>query len=367
MEAAIQEYRFQPQQTIVSGAGAVKQIPAHVEKLGRQRAFILTGKTLAAQTDLISNLEEALGDRFAGTFSGCVQHSLQSSVEAATEQASAAQADLLISFGGGSPIDTTKIVAFRLLGERPREDLPHFAVPTTLSAAEFTSGGGMTNADRIKEGIADRRMMPKSVFLDPEVTTATPRELWAATGIKALDHAIEALWSPRAHPVTDTLALEAIRRLHRNLPASLDPSDLEARLQCQIAAWMSIFGARNTGMRLSHPMGHQIGARWDIPHGVTSCIVLPIVMRFLAEETGRAQARIAEALGVSGAAEAAARAVESLIESLGVPTRISQFDAKREELPEVARAIFNELKVRGVRGAKVVEESQILGLLEEAW
>lgn len=367
MDRAVSEYRFQPQQTIVSGRGAVERIPAHLERLGKRRAFILTGKTLATKTDLVKKLEELLGERHAGTFSGCVQHSLQSSVEAATDAASRAEADLIVAFGGGSPIDTAKIVAFRLLGERPREELPQFSVPTTLSAAEFTSGGGMTNKDRVKEGVADRRMMPTMVFLDPEVTVATPRELWAATGMKALDHAIEALWSPRAHPVTDTLALEAIRRLHRHLPSSLDANNLEARHECQIAAWMSIFGARNTGMRLSHPMGHQIGARWDVPHGVTSCIVLPSVMRFLAGETGRAQSRIAEAMGVSGGPEAAARAVEALIESLDVPTRISQFDARREELPEVAAAIANELKTRGVRGGAPVKESQILGILEEVW
>ena len=123
--------------------------------------------------------------------------------------------------------------------------------------------------------------------------------------VTEVDHACEALWCRNPHPYVDGLAAEAIRRLVRWLPESADPANFESRGECQIAAWMSIFGARNTGMRLSHPMGHQIGARWDIPHGVTSCIVLPVVMRFLAEETGGAQARIAEALGVSGGAEAA--------------------------------------------------------------
>ena len=367
----IQEYAFQPRQRVISGIGSLARIPVSLEKLGKRRAFILTGNSLATKTDLVSRLEGILGETWAGTFSGCRQHAPGSTVDAATSQAQAARPDVLVSFGGGSPIDTAKIVAHRLLGERSRDDLPQIAIPTTLSAAEFTSGAGTTDeATREKHAVVDPRGMPKVVILDPEATVETPETLWASTGIKALDHAVEALWSPRAHPVTDTLAVEAIGRLNANLKASLDRTNLEARLECQLAAWLSIFGAANVGMRLSHPLGHQIGARWDVPHGVTSCIVLPAVMRFLAPTTESAQVRIARAFGrddPARPAESAAAAVESLIASLGVPTRLSEAGAIREELPAVAAAVARELISRKVSDPSAPTEAQILGILESGW
>ena len=144
-----------------------------------------------------------------------------------------------------------------------------------------------------------------------------------------------------APPGSDPLALAAIRRLRANLRDSADPENIAARTECMLAAWMSIFGVRNVGMRLSHPLGHQIGARWNVPHGVTSCIVLPEVMRFLAPSTADAQFRIAEAFGngaTDSGQDSAADAVEAMIRSLDVPTKLSETGAVHEELPDVARA-----------------------------
>ena len=207
---------------------------------------------------------------------------------AAVREAREVDADALVAFGGGSPIDAAKIVALELLADgRPQADMPQIAVSTTLSAGEFTPFAGITDEDTRVKGLRnDPRICPRTVVLDPEVTLPTPRALWAATGAKALDHAIEAIWSVNPQPVSDVLAVEAIRRLHRHLPASLaEPGNLEARGECQIAAWMSIFGITSVGVRLSHILGHQIGARWDVPHGVTSCITIPHCMRFLAPQT----------------------------------------------------------------------------------
>ena len=367
----IHQYAFQLPQRILSGPGAIEKVAAQLERLGKNRALILTGNTLATKTDLVARLEKLLGPAHAGTFSGCKQHVLSGSVVEAVEHAREVGADALIAFGGGSPIDTAKNVAHRLLGDAPREAMPQIAIPTTLSAGEFTAHGGSTDeATRVKSGVGDPRILPAVVIHDPEVTVETPTQLWVSTGVKALDHAVEALWSPRAHPVTDTLALEAIRRLHANLRDSADPERIDARMECMIAAWMSIFGVRNVGMRLSHPLGHQIGARWNVPHGVTSCIVLPEVMRFLAPSTVDAQSRIAEALGngATGLSPAlAADSVEAMIGSLDVPTTLSEAGAVREELPDVARAVAHELSTARSPDAATATEEILLGLLERVW
>ena len=139
----------------------------------------------------MQKLEGVLGERWAGTCSGIRQHVPSRTVAAATTQARAARADALVAFGGGSPIDAAKIVALELLGDgEPQAAMPQIAVSTTLSAGEFTPFAGITDEEtRVKGLRTDPRICPRTVVLDPEVTLSTPHQLWAATGVKAMDHA----------------------------------------------------------------------------------------------------------------------------------------------------------------------------------
>src|SRR5207245_11101094 len=117
----------------------------------------------------------------------------------------------------------------------------------------------------------DPRTVPRPGFLEPQATIPTPKWLWSSTGIRSLDHAVESIISPKHQPYVDTLALEAIRLIFRYLPkSSEDPADLTSRLSCQMAAWMSYAGPISVGTGLSHAIGRVIGARYDIPHGITS-------------------------------------------------------------------------------------------------
>ena len=192
-------------------------------------------------------------------------------------------------------------------------------------------------------------MQPEVILYDPELTRPTPAGLWLTTGLKALDHAIEGVWWPNCHPLLETLRLGAIADLRENLAASTDPEALEARLACMHAAWKSIWGllsAKDVGFRLSHPLGHQIGARWDVPHGVTSCIVLPATARFLLARSSEAQAKIARAMGLESD-EGAALGIEAFLDALTIPRRLSETGAKREEIPAVAEAVSTELGYLG--------------------
>ncbi|WP_416896182.1 MAG: iron-containing alcohol dehydrogenase [Minwuia sp.] len=275
---------------IISGIGALQELPGAMDARGAKRALILTGNSLATKTDLVSQVEAALGSRHAGTFSGCAQHVPSGTVDACQQAALDADADSLVVFGGGSPIDTAKLVVKRL-AEAGRTGVTQFVMPTTLSAGEFTYAAGITDeTTRVKAVVVDPVMQPEVIVYDPELTRPTPVDLWLTTGIKALDHAVEGVWWPNGHPFTETLRLGAIADLRRHLEASKDPDALDDRLACMHAAWKSIWGllsAKNVGFRLSHPLGHQIGARWDVPHGVTSCISLPAAARFLHGLLGR--------------------------------------------------------------------------------
>ena len=325
-------YTFAAPWRVISGPGSLSLLPGQLRELGCSRTFVMSTRSLEPH---LGRVESTLGDLQLGSYTKCRQHSPLSTVDEAEKLAQGC--DSIVAYGGGSVIDTAKAVADRI--GRP----PQVAIPTTLSAGEFTPFAGITDdATRVKGGTFHPEIQPRIVIHDAELSLHTPEQLWLSTGMRALDHALETIWSKRWHPVPDALAVEAVRMLRTHLPASRDPARQSDRSACLTAAWMSIFGLFNVGVRLSHPMGHQIGAYWDVPHGITSCISLPTVMRHLLPRTRDAQARIAQAMGVEGA-EAAADAVEAFVAQLGLPARLREVGAAREDLATVAAAIREEL------------------------
>lgn len=255
------------------------------------------------------------------------QHAPIAQVEEAIARAREAEVDGVVSFGGGSPIDAAKILALRGGG------LPHVAIPTTLSVAELAGGAGFTDQTGTKAGMRDAKLLPSAVIYDPEVTLDTPMELWLSTGIRALDHAVEGFLADGDHPFSDVMALESVRRLFRTLPqAKARPQDLGVRTANQLAAWFSFTLPAASASGLSHVLGKQIGARHRIPHGVTSCLLLPHVMRYLAPSQPERMGRLAEATG----GDDAAGAVQRLIGELGLPQHIAEFGIGEPELRQAA-------------------------------
>jgi alcohol dehydrogenase len=231
--------------------------------------------------------------------------------------------------------------------------LVHIAIPTTLSAGAFTPGGGVTDeASHLKRAVLDARLQPCVVVHDPELCVETPDRLWISTGIRVLDHAIEAIYSRRAHPLSSALAVRAIRLIIAHLPGSrgADPESIRHRGECLDAAWLSLYGGFNTGLGLSHAIGHQIGPAFDVPHGITSCIALVPSMRFIGRNSPEAFTEIAEALRVPESADqrttalACAAAVATFIAQFDVPTLLTHFGVRRDQALGLAPAVLDELK-----------------------
>jgi maleylacetate reductase len=318
-------HTFLPTERVHFGNGSLERLAEEVA--GHERVFLITGRTLNRQTDLVSRVEEILGAAHCGTFDGMSQHTPGSAVERAAELAEGA--DLLVSLGGGSVIDGTKAVAVRL------GYVEQLAIPTTLSGAEWAHLVGVTDerAGR-KSGFADPRAVPAAVILDSAVTRFTPMELWLSTGIRALDHAVEGYLDQGAHPVSDVLGLEGVRRLFAYLPQSKRrPQDMEVRDELQVAAWFSYFGPLNTPMGLSHALGRRIGASYNVPHGVTSCITLAPTLARVKEEVpiGRWE-QLAGAMGGEPDLK-----VAELVRELELPDNLRQFGVPGEDLETVAR------------------------------
>ena len=304
-----------------------------LEKLGEEarpydRAFVITGRSLNEKTNLVRRVEALLGGRHAGTFAGIGQHTPGGAVEQAAVGAELAATDLLVSVGGGSVIDGTKAVA-RELGY-PQQ----VAIPTTLSGAEWANRAGVTDErSGRKRGFADPKTVPRVVVLDPEATVFTPEKLWLSTGIRALDHAVEGFLFGGDHPITDVTGFEGVRRLMEYLPVSRrEPEDLGTRLELQLAAWLSYFGPANTPMGLSHELGRRIGASYEVPHGITSCVILAPSLKFVRERIQDYRWNmLTQALG----GEPPER-VSSLVKELGLPGRLSEVGVPEEDLEDIA-------------------------------
>jgi len=250
-----------------------------------------------------------------------------------------------------------------------------FAVSTTLSGGEFTHFAGVTDEQRkVKDLYIDKKLAARAVFLDAELTLDTPPWLWLSTGMRSVDHCVEALCSTNAHPFTDGLASHALGLLNCYLrECKASPDDLTARTQAHLAAWMSVCGLANVNLGLSHGIGHQLGARNNVPHGVTSCVMMAPTMDYNQAHVGTRQAWIAQAMGVDisalapAAAAAAGRdAVRRLVRDLELPHRLREVGVERADFPALAVDALEDLIVatnpRPVRGV-----DDVIALLESAY
>ena len=380
---------FTRMERVIFGQPASASIVSEAQRFGAKRVFILASKSLNRETDAITEVATALGDRFAGVHDEMPSHSPRSAIVACANAARVAGADLLVTFGGGSVTDGGKAVTLclehgvtdedgleplRTLVTQGERHAPEFsgpsvrqiAVPTTLSAGEFNARAGVTDTRvGLKQSFMHDDMIPLSVILDAAVTVHTPEWLWLSTGVRAFDHAVETLCSIDANDYTDGAALQALRLLSRGLPAvKADPSDLEARHLCLMGAWMSMVGIV-TGTRLgaSHAIGHILGGTANVPHGYTSCVMLPFVLEYNASVNADRQALIAEAMGQPG--KPASEVVGAFISKLGLPRRLATVGVTADQLPQLAEnCMLDDWTFSNPK--KIDSPEQVMTILERA-
>ena len=342
---------------VVFGEAAANAIVAQTDRLHATRAFLMVSGTLNRQTDEINKIRSALGARCAGLFDAMPQHTPREAVIAATEQARAAKADLIVTVGGGSITDGAKAVQLCLAndvstvegidsiravrGVSPPMNAPivrQISVPTTIAGGEFSAIAGVTNMRRrAKEMLKHELLMPRAVILDPAITVHTPEWLFLSTGIRAVDHCVEGLCSREAHPYADAQALKGLSMLAEGLPrVKADGRDLDARMDCQIGTWLSAGPlASGVPMGASHGIGYVLGAAHGVPHGYTSCVMLPAVMRWNKPANADRQALVAAAMGRPGAD--AGDVLDDFIRKLGLPRSLREVIVTAEHFDDIAR------------------------------
>jgi len=347
---------FGAMEEVVFGHPAAEAIVAQMDRLGASRAFLMVSGTLNRQTGEIEKIRKALGSRCVATFDAMPPHTPREAVIAAAGQAEAAGADLIVTVGGGSITDGAKAVQLCLANDvRTVEDIERIrthkgvappinapavrqiSVPTTIAGGEFSAIAGVTNArTKVKEMLRHELVMPRAAILDPAITVHTPEWLFLSTGIRAVDHCVEGLCSREAHPYADAQAMKGLSMLAQALPrVKANPGDLDARMDCQIGTWLSMAPlSAGVPMGASHGIGYVLGAVFDVPHGYTSCVMLPSVMRWNQQDNAERQALVSEAMGQPG--KDAADVLDRFIRGLGLPRSLRDVRVSPEHFEAIA-------------------------------
>lgn len=347
---------------IIYGEKSLKDIGMEVDALGGSRALVVTDKGVV-EAGLAQQVEKALGRRYAATFDGCIQDSGVHVVNEGAAYAREAGADLIVSVGGGSVIDTAKGMAILLKegGELmdyagmqilSRPQTPHIVVPTTAgTGSEVTYVAVIKDWDKnMKMLFCDTHIIPNTAILDPLMTMGLPPQLTATTGMDAFTHAVEAIHALQREPIADGMALHAIRLMMEFLPRCVEQGDdLVARGQQQIAATMAGVAFGNAQVGLVHAMAHSVGALFKVPHGLANSILLPHVMAYNLDECADRYAMIARAMdldtrGMSDeeAGSAAVNAIGELTKKMGVPQRLRDAGVPEEGLEEAANLSLSD-------------------------
>jgi maleylacetate reductase len=383
-------FTVQAQERIVFGKPADIAVVEESQRYGARRVFVLSTRSLAQSDEgPLRRIERALGPKHVGTCAAIAAHSPREDVIAAAAQARAARADLLVAVGGGSVVDAAKAVQLCLWLELetpealdlylagkgsagkepalPNEPVRTISVTTTFSAAEFTSVAGITESrTRTKQTFSHRLFVPRSVILDPAATLATPEWLLYSTGIRAIDHAAETYCSPRANPATEALSLQGLRLLTHALPEiKARLHDLEPRLEAQFGMWQAVAAvAAGVGVGASHGIGYVLGGTYGVPHGHTSCVMLPAVLRWNAAENAQRQRALSDAMGAPD--RPASDLIAELIAGLDLPRSLREVGIDAENVDEIARRALEyevvRMNPRPIRRAEDVRE-----ILELAW
>ncbi|MEJ2167643.1 MAG: iron-containing alcohol dehydrogenase [Desulfobacterales bacterium] len=346
---------------VIFGAGSISELPIEVRALGK-KAFLVTDRGLV-ETGLVDQVKDKLGNLLAGVYADIPQDSGMEVVDKGAERALAAGADVLVSLGGGSVIDTAKgmcivmkeggsLKDFQGMQMLTRPQTPHIAIPTTAgTGSEVTSGAVILDKDQGQKIIIFEYFnTPRVALLDPRMSENLPPQLTASTGMDAMTHAVESYVAQTRNPISDSAALHAIKLIVQFLPVCVEHgADLAARGQMQIAALLAGWAFSNAMVGLAHAMAHSLGAVCRIPHGLANGILLPHVMRFNLDEIPELTADIAEAMGARtsdmdtlSAANAAVDKMRDFAKSIGLNQRLSDLGVSENALKQCAELSMSD-------------------------
>ncbi len=374
-------------QEIIFGPGALAQLGQTIDRFHWQRLLLCSTGSLK-RGGQIAALEQALGLRLVASYGRVQPHVPEAQVAEALALAETHQIDAVIGFGGGSAIGLAKAISLALEERRGGQQteavspiqqplVPVIAIPTTYAGSEMTPVYGVTrqiDGELRKMTVTDVRVTPKLTVYDPLLTLQLSPEMTASTGINALAHCIEALYSITRNPLSTAAALQGIRSIAAALPRCYAVGDdLEARTQMFSGSLLAAMALAHVTMAIHHGLCHVLGGTAGVPHGVANSIILPHAMRFNLDATAPELAKAAEAIGIAtagrspeAAAQDAIQAVDRLISRLNLPQRLRNAGVQEVDLPRLARIAFQSRTVQS-NPKPVRDVAQIEAIFHAAW
>ncbi|MGJ5894808.1 maleylacetate reductase [Streptomyces sp. V2] len=339
-----------PGSRVVLRSGAsTSAVPGEAERLGLERVLVVSG---ARGAQVAQGVARALGTVCVGVHAAARMHVPVEVAERAVELAGELRADGCVAVGGGSAIGLGKALALRA-------GLPLIAVPTTYSGSEMTPVWGLTE-DGVKRTGRDPAVLPRSVVYDPDLTVGMPVDLSVTSGVNAIAHAAEGLYSPGVSPLLQLMAEEGVRAMAGALPELASaPGDLAARGRALYGAWLCGAVLGSTVMGLHHKLAHVLGGTFGLPHAETHTVLLPYVLAFNSPAAPDALTRLGRALG----AEESVGALRELCGRLGAPRSLGELGLTEGDL---GRAV--ELAVgTAYPNPREVTADGVLGVLRDAF
>jgi len=373
-------FSFETTPRILCEDGAALKLAEFLTGMGVSRPFIVTdaGLVSAGVVQPILDALKAAGVT-ASVFSEVLADPPEISVMAAVQAAREAGADGVVGLGGGSSLDTAKLVALLAgtdqalpgiygigLARGPR--LPLVQIPTTAgTGSEVTNIAIVTTPDDQKKGVVSPLLYPDAAILDATLTTGLPPRVTAMTGVDAMVHAIEAYTSKhKKNPVSDSLAISALKLLHANIRRVIaDGSDLPARramLQGSLLAGMAF---ANAPVAAVHALAYPIGGIFHAPHGLSNALVLGPVLRFNLSAAGPLYAELAAAIGLKPDAAAFVDEIAALTAEMPMEQRLSELGVEVQHLDRLAHDAMQVQRLL-INNPREVTLSDARALYEEA-
>ncbi len=374
------------------GVGSVARLPVLMRSYGCNRAMVICGQSVASGP-MLESVRNALGPLYAGVFAEVRSHTPLPDVQRAAELCMDLHADTVISVGGGSAIDAAKgVIICCAAGGDPRpyamgprseggktkpmpiSKIRHIAVPTTAgSGSDVMPSAGIRDPSIGKKILFwDQGLIPDATVLDPQMAVYAGGFLTAASGMTAVARAMESIYSKHRNQISTGLALHALRLLNRALPLSVnEPNNLQARQDCQVACILASTAAVNAMASVVHAIGHVVGGRFQLQHGVSHAILLAPIARRYVPLLGDDVTTVLQAFGYDGTESVAspgeliATALERLHACLPLPKRLRELGLTEADIPVIAESTLEQHMLDNVpRPTPLVEIQQIL---EEAW
>ena len=342
------------------GAGARKELPEVLNRMGLKKALVCSDKGLIKVGTTAKVTEVLDGINFPyEIYSEIKPNPTVTNVKQGVEAFKNSGADCIIAIGGGSSMDTAKgigivsnnpefadVVSLEGVAPTKHKSVPIIALPTTAgTAAETTINYVIIDEEKQKKMVCvDPNDIPAVAIVDAELMYSLPASLTAATGMDAMTHAIEGLITKAAWEMSDMFELKAINMIHRYLPVAVeDPKNAEARDGMAVAQYIAGMAFSNVGLGVDHGMAHPMSALHDVPHGVACAILLPTVMRFNAPAALDKYVDIAKALDVykegmtkEEAAEAACNEIRDMSIRVGIPQHLSELGITENDIDALA-------------------------------